>query len=256
MARRSGIVARVSTGVCLLCVSLGVHAQAERVNNVISEQVKAEEAARAAEKRITQLDSETAGMLGEYRQMSAEATSLKAYNEQLGTQVSSQQEEIATLTRQLGEVETTSREVLPMMQRMLATLEQFVKLDLPFLPQERVARIGQLKDMMTRADVSISEKYRRIVEAYQIETEYGRTLEGYQGKIDGKTVDVLRVGRVALMYQTLDGKESGYWDATAGKWQPDDHFDDAIKEGLKVAQQTGGARFRGGAVRAPKEARR
>jgi chromosome segregation ATPase len=222
---------------------------------VIGEQLKAEEAARASEKRIAQLDSETAGMLGEYRQMTAEATSLKAYNEQLATQVSSQQEELATLARQLGEVETTSREVLPMMQRMLATLEQFVKLDLPFLPQERAARIAQLRDMMTRADVSISEKYRRIVEAYQIETEYGRTLEAYQGKIDGKTVDLLRVGRVALMYQTLDGKESGYWDAVSGKWKLDNRYDDAIKEGLKVARKQAAPDFVAVPVRAPKEAR-
>jgi chromosome segregation ATPase len=249
-------MARVSiAGACLLCASLGVHAQTERVNNVIGEQLKAEEAARASEKRIAQLDSETAGMLGEYRQMTAEATSLKAYNEQLATQVSSQQEELATLTRQLGEVETTSREVLPMMQRMLATLEQFVKLDLPFLPQERTARIAQLRDMMTRADVSISEKYRRIVEAYQIETEYGRTLEAYQGTISGKTVDFLRVGRVALMYQTLDGKETGYWDAVAGKWKLDNGYDDAIKEGLKVARKQAAPDFVSIPVRVPKEAR-
>ena len=102
------------------------------------------------------------------------------------------------MTRQLGEIETTSREVLPMMQKMLATLDQFVKLDVPFLLEERTNRVAQLKDMMTRADVSISEKYRRIVEAYQIEMEYGRTIEAYQGKVGDKTVDFLRAGRVAL----------------------------------------------------------
>ncbi len=239
----------------MMCIPFSLHAQAERINTVIAEQVKAEEAARAAEKRISQLDTETSGMLGEYRQMSAEAASLKSYNAQLATQVGSQQEEIAALTRQIGEVETTSREVLPMMQRMLATLEQFVKLDLPFLPQERSARINQLEDMITRADVSISEKYRRIVEAYQIETEYGRTLEAYQGRIGDKTVDFLRVGRVALMYQTLDGRESGYWDATSGKWKPDNRFDDAIKEGLKVARKQSAPDFVAVPVRAPKEAR-
>jgi hypothetical protein len=247
---------RVSiAGACLLCLPFTLHAQADRVNTVIAEQVKAEEAARAAEKRITQLDTETAGMLGEYRQMTAEAASLRSYNEQLGRQVASQQEEITTLTRQIGEVETTSREVLPMMQRMLVTLEQFVKLDLPFLPEERTARIAQLKDMSTRADVSVSEKYRRIVEAYQIETEYGRTLEAYQGRIGDKTVDFLRVGRVALMYQTLDGNETGYWDATTGNWKPDHRFDDAIKEGLKVARKQSAPDFVAVPVRAPKEAR-
>jgi len=131
-------------------------------------------------------------MLAEYRQATAEATGLKAYNDQLATQVKSQQDELLTMTRQVSEIETTSREALPMMQKMVATLGQFVKLDIPFLPDERTNRIAQLEDMMTRADVSVSEKYRRIVEAYQIEIEYGRTIEAYQGKVGEKTVDFLR----------------------------------------------------------------
>ena len=125
-------------------------------------------------------------MLAEYRQTNAEIGGLKAYNDQLAEQVKSQETEMATMTRQLGEIETTSREVLPMMQKMVTTLDDFVKLDMPFLPEERTNRIAALKDMMTRADVSISEKYRRIVEAYQIEIEYGRTIEAYQGKVDDK----------------------------------------------------------------------
>ena len=109
---------------------------------------------------------------------------------------------------------------------MLATLEQFVKLDLPFLPRGARQRASRsCKDMMTRADVSVSEKYRRIVEAYQIEMEYGRTHRSLPGQ--GRTtrpVDFLRAGRVALMYQTLDGKETGYWDADAKKWRRDDDY--------------------------------
>ncbi|HKE96239.1 MAG TPA: DUF3450 domain-containing protein, partial [Povalibacter sp.] len=194
-------------------------AEPSNVNAVISEQVKAEQAAKASQKRVEQLDDESTKMLADYRQMTAEATSLKSYNDQLATQVASQQQQIDEMSRQLGDIETTSREVLPMMQKMLTTLEQFVSLDLPFLIDERSGRVAQLKDMMARADVSTSEKYRRIVEAYQIEMEYGRTIEAYQGKVGDKTVDFLRAGRIALMYQTLDGKETGYWDAASRSWK-------------------------------------
>ena len=230
-------------------------AEAEKVNSVIGEQVKAEQAAKASQQKVAQLDDETSKMLTEYRQIVAEAQSLKAYNEQLAVQVNSQQQELQQMTQQLGEIETTSREILPLMQRMLVTLEQFVQLDLPFLPEERAGRIGTLKEMMTRSDVSISEKYRRIVEAYQIEMEYGRTVEAYQGKVGDKTVDFLRAGRVSLLYQTLDGKETGYWDVDKKKWVVDAGYQDAIKAGLKVAKKQSAPDFLTVAVHAPKEIR-
>ena len=106
---------------------------------------------------------------------------------------------------------------------------------------------------MSRADVSVSEKYRRIVEAYQIEIEYGRTIEAYQGKVGDKTVDFLRAGRVALLYQTLDGKETGYWDADAKKWVQDNDYEDAIEAGLKVAKKQAAPDFIVVPVHAPKE---
>jgi hypothetical protein len=231
-------------------------APGEKVTAVISEQVKTEQAAQASQKRIAALDEEATGMLSEYRQATAEATGLKAYNDQLATQVKSQQDELLTMTRQISEIETTSREALPMMQKMVATLGQFVKLDVPFLPDERSNRIAQLEDMMTRADVSVSEKYRRIVEAYQIEIEYGRTIEAYQGKVGEKTVDFLRAGRVALLYQTLDGSETGYWDADAKTWKQDSNYEDAIKSGLKVAKKQSAPDFIRLPVHAPKQVNR
>ena len=227
--------------------------QSGKVSAVIGEQVKTEEAARASQKRVEQLDEETTKMLADYRQMTAEAASLKGYNEQLALQVKSQEEQMATMAQQVGEIETTSREVLPMMNRMLSTLETFVSLDLPFLAEERSNRIAALKEIMGRADISTSEKYRRLVEAYQIEMEYGRTIEAYEGKIEEKTVDFLRSGRVALMYQTRDGKETGYWDAAAKQWKRDDEYQDAMRAGLKVAKKQAAPDFIAVAVRAPKE---
>jgi hypothetical protein len=253
--QRSGrVTVAVACALGTLWAVNAVHAQTSgKIDTVINEQVKTEEAAQASQKRVAQLDEEATKMLSEYRQMIGETQSLKVYNQQLSAQVKSQQEEIDTMTRQLGEIETTSREVLPMMQKMVSTLEQFIALDIPFLPEERAGRIAGLKEMMTRSDVSISEKYRRIVEAYQIETEFGRTVEAYQGKVGDKTVDFLRAGRISLLYQTLDGKETGYWDAAAKKFKVDDRYEDAIKSGLKVAKKQSAPDFITVAVRAPKE---
>jgi septal ring factor EnvC (AmiA/AmiB activator) len=215
----------------------------DKVNNVVGEQSQIDKAAAASQQRINQLDDQAQTLVGQYRQTVAETESIKAYNHQLSLQVKSQLEEMDSMQKQLAEIERTSREVLPMMQKMVDTFEQFVALDVPFLPEERKNRVQGLKDMMGRADVTISEKYRRITEAYSVEMEYGRTIEAYEGKLgegdQAKTVEFLRAGRVALMYQTLDGSETGYWDADQKKWVADDDYSDAVKKGLRVAKKTG-----------------
>lgn len=253
MRRSAGAASAVIGAAMTVWIAADALAQSDKVTTVVSEQTKTEAAAQASQKRITQLDEEASGMLADYRQALVEAQSLKAYTEQLGSQVKSQDDEIKGMSSQIADIETTSREVLPMMTKMLDTLDQFVKLDMPFLPDERANRIATLKEMMTRADVSLSEKYRRIVEAYQVEMEYGRTIEAYEGKVGDKTVQFLRTGRVALLYQTLNGKETGYWDVNAKKWVVDDGYNDSIMAGLKVAKKQAAPDFIKVPVPAPKE---
>ena len=100
-----------------------------------------------------------------------------------------------------------------------------------------------IDELLARADVTNSEKYRRILEAYQIEMDYGRTLEAYEGVIAeaeaNKTVQFVRLGRIALMYQTLDGRETGYWNQATRKWVVDDSYAHDVKEALRVAKKQG-----------------
>ncbi len=221
--------------------SVTAQATPQTVNATVAEQVSTDKAGAASQSRVNKLDDETQRLLNEFRATVRETESLRRYNEQLELQIKSQLEEVVSIQQQIAEIERTNREIYPLMQKMIETLEQFVALDLPFLPQERSARIATLKEIMARADVSTAEKYRRILEAYSVEMEYGRTLEAYQGKLgegeDAKTVDFLRVGRVALLYQTLDGDETGYWDNTKKAWEEDDSYDDAVTHGLKVARK-------------------
>jgi hypothetical protein len=229
-------------GIALWCAPAAAHAQAEKLERAIEQQIGVDREARASQQRVDRLDDETQQLLNEYRRALTDAESYTTYANQLEAQVRSQREELADMDRQLLEVETTSREVLPLMQNMLDTLEQFVALDLPFLMEERTRRVTTLKQMMGRADVAISEKYRRIVEAYQVEMDYGRTIESYEGELaaDGtepRTVQFLRVGRVTLLYQTLDGQETGYWDAAQKRWVIANEYAHGFKEGIAVAKK-------------------
>ena len=160
-----------------------VNGRGADVGPVLTEQASADRAAAESQARIDQLQDSIQEMLAKYRQALADTASINAYNQQIEQQVESQTDSITDMRGQLAEIENTQRDVLPLMQSMLDTLEQFVELDVPFLVEERAKRVEGLEEMMARADVSISEKYRRILEAYQIEMDYGRTIEAYEGKL-------------------------------------------------------------------------
>lgn len=232
---------------------------AAQVEQALSAQVQVDRESATSQQRIDEIRERTQDAAARYAQAMAEADSLEKYNQQLNEQVQSQEGEIASIEKQLLDIETTNREVQPLMQQMVDTLEQFVVLDVPFLIEERTRRIVGLKDMMARADVTISEKYRRILEAYQIELEYGRTVEAYEGRLstagDARTVEFVRLGRVSLMYRTLDDSETGYWDAERKDWVVDLSYSEAVKEAIRVARGDGAPDLLTIPVPAPREVR-
>ena len=219
---------------CRLCCLLGIwlvpsFTYAGALDQAVDQQVQTDIAAQRTQQQIDSLDDETRELLAEYRSVLNQKESLAAYNSQLEQLVSSQQDELVLIEEQLANIDTTQRDITPLMIKMVEVLEQFVELDTPFLPEERNSRVAQLKEMMDRADVNLSEKYRRILEAYQ-------------GELDtedrNRTVDFLRVGRVGLYYLTLDQMEAGMWDQETQSWQqlPRDSVQSVI-QGLKVARK-------------------
>lgn len=195
-----------------------------------------------SQKRIDAIADETEAMLVEYRSTIKQFESLNVYNGQMRDLIRSQEEELATLQQEIEEVDVVGRAIAPLMLKMVASLERFVALDVPFLPEERTRRIRELRDLLARSDVTNAEKYRRIMEAYQIESEYGRTIEAYRGTLEQegreRTVDFLRIGRVALVYRTLEGQEVGAWDPELRRWTPlDASYRSSIERGLRVARK-------------------
>jgi len=192
--------------------------------------------------RIEALSDATDSLLTQYQSALRQHESLLIYNGQLESLIAAQEVERASLDEQTDQVELVSRDVTPLMLRMIDALEAFVSLDVPFLAEERTDRILDLRKLMQRADVTEAEKYRRIMEAYQIENEYGRTIEAYRSSLvrDGKTVTVnfLRVGRIALVYQSLDESKAGAWNQESRRWEPlDESFRSAIRSGLRIARK-------------------
>lgn len=188
--------------------------------------------------QINQVADQTDDIVAEYRSVLAEIESLEIYNEALQATVNDQQREIDQINSQLENLEQTNRDVVPLMIEMAETLPRLVQADLPFRVDERMTRANELIDALNRSDVTTSEKFRRILEAYQSEIELGRTTEGYRGQLpDGQRVDFLRIGRTLLFYQSLDGSQVGWWNPNTRQFeQLGDEYRLAISDGLDIAQ--------------------
>jgi len=196
----------------------------------------------AAQERIDELSDETDVLLARYTATLKQIDSIRVYNQQMRELIASQEAELDSLAEQLDRVEVVGRSVSPLMLRMIEALDALTTVDIPFLLDERKERVAELRDLMGRADVTTAEKFRRIMEAYQIENEFGRTIEAYRASlpIDGGQVqvDLLRFGRIALVYQTLDGSRSGHWNQRERRWEPlDDSYRTAIRNGLRIARK-------------------
>ena len=235
---------KLNGSVATVCVTLGLASWslAQTVDPVVEQELRENKASAESQDRIDKLADDIDAKAAAYRAALQETRQLKVYNRQLEALIESQQSETESLRRQIDNVAVVSRQVLPLMEEMVDVLDQFVQLDVPFLLEERTTRVAGLRELMLRADVSTSEKYRRIFEAYQVENEYGRTIEAYRGRlsIDAKdlSVDFLRIGRNALLYQTLDGEASGAWDAEQRSWKPlDDSYRLSIRDGLRMARK-------------------
>ena len=213
-----------------------------KLNQVIGEQIENHQKGAQSQEKVSALAEETGDLVNEYEITLRQIENTRSYNEQLKKLIQDQANEMKSIRIQIEEVKKTSKNILPLMLEMTNNLAKFIKLDLPFLMEERQKRLKEIRKIMDRADVSISEKYRRLMEAYQIENEYGRTLEAYQGiqNIDGKKIGVnyLRVGRIALIYQSLDGKKQSYWDQNTKKWMPlSSRYSRAVENGIKIARK-------------------
>jgi hypothetical protein len=198
---------------------------------------------QAAQEAIDRLSEQSDALVSQYKQVIKVVDGLKVYNSLLQKQVYNQTAEMTAMQTSIDEVSVIERQIIPLMVRMIDSLEDFIRLDVPFLTEERNGRIARLRQMMERSDVEAAEKFRRVIEAYQIENDYGRTIEAYKGTLEleggSREVDFLRIGRVALLYQSADREHSGAWNKASGEWQtlPPEQYKQDIAKGLRIARK-------------------
>jgi len=221
---------------------LGVVAQANTLDAIIKVGEEKNQAARESQGRVDRLADEARSLLQDYKTVMKQVDGLKVYNERLERQIAAQERRLDDIGNSIEQVTVIQRQMTPLVVRMIDGLEQFVLLDVPFHIGERQERVAFLRRNLDRADVTVAEKFRQVLEAYKIESEYGRKIDSYKGtvEIDGTERDVnfLRIGRIALLYQTTDTEISGAWDQANRTFVqvPRGEFRSAIMRGLRIAR--------------------
>lgn len=181
--------------------------------------------------------------VAQYDQLLREIDGLAAYNAILERQIEMQNRRMAELQATIGEVPDLERQLPPLVERMVDGLEQFIALDIPFLAGERADGVANLRNLVDNAAVNDAEKLRRVLEAWEIEQEYGNDFSSYQDRldIDGVTreVDMVRIGRIALLYQTQDLEQVGAWDPTRQQFvELGTEHRNSIRSAIRMAQNT------------------
>ena len=216
---------------------------AQTVDDVLEADAKRLQLAQASQERINEQVDGTRTLTDQYRAINKEIDGLKVYNRLMTAQVQGQEATLEDIKISMDQVDVINRQIFPLMERMIDGLDQSIELDIPFLKEERVNRIDGLKALMSRSDVSVAEKFRKVMEAYQIELDYGSSAEYYKQSLDlgsdygVRDYNMLRVGRIGLYFQSDDSSITGIWDVDQNAWVVDDEYRSEIRKGLRMARQ-------------------
>lgn len=223
--------------------STAIAAQSQQqLDKVVQAGQEINQSAGKSQQKIDKIADQIQSKLQQFKAVNKEIDGLAVYNSQMQKQIDNQMAELDQLATSMEQVSIIERQISPLMARMIDTLSAFISLDVPFLPEERSDRIAKLKSMMERADIAASEKFRRVMEAYQVEVDYGRTIEAYSDllTLNGVEMDVdfLRIGRVAFIYQTRDGSTMGLWNNETKAWDDlDASYRTDINKALRIARK-------------------
>lgn len=215
---------------------------AQTVDQVLQADQRRLQLAQESQERINNIVEGTRSLEDQYRAINKEIDGLRVYNRLMMAQTDGQNATLEDISLSMDQVDVINRQIFPLMTRMIDGLEQSIELDVPFLMDERTERVQELKDIMERSDVSVAEKFRKVMEAYQIENDYGSSSETYEQTLtleDGQTrsYKILRIGRVGLYFQSDDAKITGRWDNDARQWVVDNSARNEIRKGLRMARQ-------------------
>ena len=197
---------------------------------------------QVSQTKIDSMDDDTSLIINEFKTVSKQIEGLRVYNAQMRKQIERQEERLKEIDKTMKEAQVMQRQIPPFTRRMLAGIEKSIELDMPFHLAERKERISFAKAAIDNPTVSPAEGLRQVLETFNVEMEYGRKLDSYKDTIEiegqQREVNVLRVGRLALVYQSSDRSLTGAWDNKKQEWVPlDNSYRNPTRKGLRIANR-------------------
>jgi len=233
----------VVKALCLLSVISASEVYAASLDDVLGVRSSTTVEGAKSQAKIDEVTEQTRDLLQQFKTVMKVVDGLRVYNQQQRRLIQNQEDELSELEQSIDNVTVIERQIGPLIEKMIVNLEKFVELDIPFLISERRERIEFLKDTLDRADVSVAEKFSQVLQAYQVENTYGTTIEAYTDviELEGKSrqVDMLKWGRVSLVFQTPDAESTGVWNNETRQWvMLPDEFRTGVRDGLRIARKT------------------
>lgn len=200
------------------------------------------EAGAESQRRIIELSDEADELVAEFNELAKIVDGLEVYNAGMRRTIAQQERTIAQYDRSIEEAAELQRQIPPLMERMMVALEEFVELDIPFMLETRRQRLALIRGTFDDSSVNIAERFRQVLTAYQAENNYGRSIDHYTATLEiggaERDVDMLKVGRIALLYQTSDQTSTGMWDKEAGEFvELDNSYRRPVSNAIRMAQQ-------------------
>ena len=226
----------------VIAVAGGVFAQSVTVDQVLQADQRRLNLAQESQERINQVVEGARSLTDQYRAINKEIDGLKVYNRLMTAQTNGQNATLEDISISMDQVDVINRQIFPLMERMIDGIEQSIALDIPFLMEERTDRVAALKETLERSDVSVAEKFRKVMEAYQIENDYGSSNEYYTQSLEiggqVREYNMLRIGRIGLYFQSDDTSVTGWWNAELGEYEElgNEHRNE-VRKGIRVARQ-------------------
>mgnify|MGYP002621025067 CR=1 FL=1 len=228
----------LAVGLGSILIGGAAHAQLDQALQVARQSTQE---GAAAQQQIDEIADRAGDLERQYLALRQQIEDQRVFVEQQEVFLRSQQNELEALQFQLERVSTIERDLTPMLLNMYVALEEFIASDMPFQTDVRQARLANIQELLGDAGTSPAEKYRVILNAYEIESAYGRSLRTYleEADIDGVPTDVtmLQFGRVAIV-RILPDSSMEIMTKSNPEWRPlsSSHATN-VQRALRIAQE-------------------